>query len=523
MSRLRLLSQISFFLLFIVLFLKTSYSGEMHISKAVRFFLEADPFLALTIILEAKGFPAGLARLFLLSGLVIGLTLLLGRFFCGWVCPLGSLLHLASYSKKLSKKKIANGIYSVRQKIKYGVLVVLLVLALFSVNCAGLVDPISLLVRSMTMAVFPAFHFATGSISTTMYHLDWPLLTPASEFIYSSLRDNIFPLEFHYFKQNLFIAALFILILLLNRIRPRFWCRYVCPLGALLAVSSTTSRVQRNVSTACNECNICHATCQGAPARSGAKDWNPQECFLCFNCRRVCPEKAVTFSFKRAHNPSIRNLLPSRRAFLQATGASIVSVPLLLTAPHLKTLDPRLVRPPGALLEADFLNRCVRCGECMKVCPTNGLHPTLFEAGLEGIWSPVFNMKLGYCEYNCTLCGQVCPSGAIRELTEQEKHQTRIGLAFIDVSRCLPFAFGIDCIVCEEHCPTPEKAIYFEEKEIMDRTGERRVLKFPKVDPLLCIGCGICENKCPVVDRRAIYVTAVNESRNEDNQLILDV
>ncbi|MBN2385082.1 4Fe-4S binding protein [bacterium] len=522
MNRLRLLSQIAFFILFLVLFLKTTYTGEAFINEQVRFFLEADPFLALVVLLETRGIPAGLTRLFVLSGIVLVMTAFLGRFFCGWVCPFGTLNHLAGYGPKLSKMKINRGVYSAYQKAKYGLLFVLLLLSLFALNFAGIFDPISLLIRSLTVAVFPWFHLVTEEVSTLFLNLDWPLITPVSEFFYQSLRHSFLPLSVQHFNQNLFIASLFVLILVLNRIRPRFWCRFICPYGALLGLCSSTSRVQRKVSQACNECNICHATCQGAPARIGAKDWNPQECLLCFNCTRVCPEKAVSFSWKKGKNQPLSKMLPDRRTFLLAAGASLISVPLFKGGPGRVLSNPHLIRPPGALPEPDFLARCIRCGECLKVCPTNGLQPTLLEAGLEGIWSPTFNMRLGYCEYSCTLCGQVCPTGAIQPLIETEKMQTKIGLAFIDVSRCLPYAFSVPCIVCEEHCPTPEKAIIFEEKEVRDLKGETLTLKFPRVVPDRCVGCGICENKCPVTDRRAIYVTSVNESRHEHNRLLLE-
>jgi formate hydrogenlyase subunit 6/NADH:ubiquinone oxidoreductase subunit I len=186
-----------------------------------------------------------------------------------------------------------------------------------------------------------------------------------------------------------------------------------------------------------------------------------------------------------------------------------------------KSFNPDLVRPPGAVGEDEFLARCVRCGECMKVCPTNAIQPTLFEAGLEGLWSPVLKMKLGYCEYECTLCTQVCPTDAIRELTVEEKKKIKIGLAFFDKNRCLPYASARSCIVCEEHCPTPKKAIWFEEVEVMNAKGERVKVKQPHIDLELCIGCGICEKKCPMADRGAVFVTSVGETRNPKNQILL--
>jgi formate hydrogenlyase subunit 6/NADH:ubiquinone oxidoreductase subunit I len=157
----------------------------------------------------------------------------------------------------------------------------------------------------------------------------------------------------------------------------------------------------------------------------------------------------------------------------------------------------------------------------MKVCPTNAIQPTLFEAGLEGLWSPTLNMQLGYCEYECTLCTQVCPTDAIKELPLEEKVETKIGMAFIDQNRCLPYASARSCIVCEEHCPTPEKAIWFEEVEVFNEDGEQVRLKRPRVNPELCIGCGICQNKCPFMDQPAIYVTSAGETRNPDNQVLL--
>ena len=186
-----------------------------------------------------------------------------------------------------------------------------------------------------------------------------------------------------------------------------------------------------------------------------------------------------------------------------------------------RSFNPRLIRPPGALAEEDFLARCIRCGECMKVCPTNAIHPTWLEAGLEGLWSPVFKMKIGYCEYECTLCTQVCPTHAIKELAVEAKQQVRIGLAFVDKNRCLPYAFARPCIVCEEHCPTPKKAIWLEDAEVLDRNGQKIMVKQPHVDPELCIGCGICENKCPVADHGAVFVTSVGETRNPKNQILL--
>jgi MauM/NapG family ferredoxin protein len=214
----------------------------------------------------------------------------------------------------------------------------------------------------------------------------------------------------------------------------------------------------------------------------------------------------------------------SRRAFMTAAGSGVAATVMLNVSPTVqrKAFNPALIRPPGSLAEEDFLNKCIRCGECMKVCPTNALHPTTLEAGLAGIWSPMLVARVGYCEFNCTLCGQVCPTGAIEEQEVEAKQQIHIGTAYLDRNRCLPFANDRSCIVCEEHCPTPKKAIWFQEVTVVDRDGNEQVLKQPHVDPELCIGCGICETKCPINDPAAIIVTSAGETRNPDNQFLLN-
>ena len=156
----------------------------------------------------------------------------------------------------------------------------------------------------------------------------------------------------------------------------------------------------------------------------------------------------------------------------------------------------------------------------MKVCITNGLQPSFIEAGLAGIWTPVLIPRIGYCEYRCTLCGQVCPTEAIRKLDLLKKQEIKIGSAMIDRGRCLPYAQSIPCLVCEEVCPTSKKAIWMELASVRGRDGEV-VLKQPRVDLALCVGCGICETRCPIAGKPAIYVISAGESRSRDNQILL--
>jgi ferredoxin len=165
-----------------------------------------------------------------------------------------------------------------------------------------------------------------------------------------------------------------------------------------------------------------------------------------------------------------------------------------------------VIRPPGARIEAEFLDRCIRCGECMKVCPQAGLHPAAFESGLAGLWTPLLRPRLGYCEFHCTLCGQVCPTGAIQRLTPQEKEKNVIGLAWIDPARCLPFVAATPCVVCEEHCPTSPKAILLQDATGVSATGKMRAIRQPRIVIRECVGCGICEFVCPVEGSAAVRI-----------------
>jgi formate hydrogenlyase subunit 6/NADH:ubiquinone oxidoreductase subunit I len=213
-----------------------------------------------------------------------------------------------------------------------------------------------------------------------------------------------------------------------------------------------------------------------------------------------------------------------RRALIGGLLAG-VSIPFLgrLDGQIDKVPDPRLIRPPGAQPEEQFLELCQRCGLCMKVCPTNVINPTLGEAGMAGFWTPRLIMTQGYCEYTCTLCGSVCPTGAIEEISAKEKIERpiKIGSAYIDRGRCLPWSGNAPCIVCQEHCPTSPKAIYLENAVVSAADGRKMDAQLPFVDLKRCIGCGICENRCPVRGLPAIRTISAGESRSLKNQILL--
>jgi ferredoxin len=133
----------------------------------------------------------------------------------------------------------------------------------------------------------------------------------------------------------------------------------------------------------------------------------------------------------------------------------------------------------------------------------------MLEAGLEGVWSPIIIPRMGYCDYACNACGQVCPVEAIPPLSVEDKRVQVIGKAVIDQDHCIAWEEKTDCIVCEEMCPLPEKAVRLEPTEMTREDGTVVTVLLPEVLDERCIGCGICEYKCPVEGEAAIRVEAI--------------
>ena len=509
-----------FLLLFLYLFLETVYHPINRVGGGVKLFFQLDPLVTLADWLASHALAAGM----LLSLATLAVTVLFGRWFCGWICPFGTVHHLfSSLRGGTVKARLNTGGYGRWHKVKYYVLAAFLAAALLGVNVVGWLDPLSFFFRGMAIAVYPALNGAIVSLFTWMYD---SRIGAASEPVYEFLRRHFLAVQQPHYFGNVLIGLLFGVVIALNFYRTRFWCRYICPLGALLGIAGKNPLVRLHKSPdACNNCRLCLADCQGGANQPNTLEWKPAECFYCFNCQSDCPSHAFAFSLGTSFlkPPKDSRLALGRRQLLASGAAGVGAAFLFRTHPlaRKRSYNPGLVRPPGALGEEEFLSTCIRCGECMKVCPTNGIHPAALEAGLEGMWSPVMKMTIGYCEYECTLCTEVCPTGAIRPLTVAEKQRIKIGLAYIDRNRCLPYASARTCIVCEEHCPTPKKAIWFEEAQATTDTGEKVIVKQPRVNLDLCIGCGICTNKCVIKGQPAILVSSVGETRNPENGVLL--
>jgi len=541
---LRRISQLVFFLIFFWLILKTNFEinirpeagGEITLPYPVSIALQFDPLVALGTLLAEWTIFKGL----LWSLVVLIPTIFLGRVFCGWVCPLGTLNHWIAEipSERLKRKgrgKIQSNKYKKYQRIKYYIFFFFIAAALMGSLQLGLLDPLALLARSIGTAVLPTVHTMANGVLAWVKSLGIGPLSSAAQFIYDLIAPLMLTFRQAYFHTILSIGLFFVAILVMNRVFSRFWCRGICPLGAMLGIFSRYAifGLEKD-EKGCDKCNLCLLHCQGADGPDIGSKWRQSECVVCLNCQASCPSNSLKFKFfprleKTEKSPAgVQKIDVSRRKMIGSLAAGIVAVPLLRSGDAFEVnSNPRIIRPPGAVPEGDFLSRCIRCGQCMRVCPNNALHPTLMESGAEGIWTPFLIPRIGYCEPTCTLCGQVCPTGAITELTLKEKvgdektKPNRIGTAFFDRGRCLPWAMASPCIVCEEWCPTTPKAIFLEEYTDINSKGEEIKVKRPYLDPDLCTGCGACEYACPVIDKPAVYVTAIGESRSTTNQILL--
>ena len=495
-------SQLAFFILFVLLLARAKSHGssgtDLGLVQPINLFFRLDPLVALVNLLAGHAFFRGLVW----SLAILIPTFFMGRVFCGWICPLGSLNQFLGNIRSQSqgcKTRIASNRYKKWQATKYLLLIAGILAAIFGSSIAGWIDPFSLMVRSIGVSILPA---------------------AASKKYYVVYQPHYWP--------SVLMGAVFFALLAMNLRVTRFWCRALCPLGALLGMAARWSILGLHKDAAtCNKCSRCLINCQGGDDPIGGVPWHKAECHLCLNCVEACPHGSLEFRFSREIQPQPEVVATSlsRRKALAAVATGLAVVPILRAQTALgQSRGERLIRPPGALNETDFLSRCIRCGECMRVCPNNALQPTFTEAGLVGLWSPVVTPKIGYCEPSCVLCSEVCPTGALQKMTPRQKGwvagdgelstPTLIGMAVYDQKVCLPWAKATDCVVCLEWCPVTPKAIYVKDATAMDANGNPRTLKQPHVDLNRCVGCGACEFSCPLQEQPGVVVTSSGESRS---------
>ncbi len=404
------------------------------------------------------GFGAALGRglALIIAGplLLLAASLIVGRSFCGWVCPLGTLFDLLrplAFWRKRKPLRPVRGLFPPNRNstLRYALLAVILGASLYSLRYLGLFDPLVI------------FHRASTSLAGL-------IAGPRAAWVAAG-------------------AALLLALtglVVLEWWQPRFWCRNLCPFGALLGLVSRFSLLRHHVNPiTCTHCRQCERACPMNALSSGVDTPDYSQCTFCLECTAACPQDGIYFDFHRGERSQAQAGAPSasRRAFLRTAGAAVLGaalIPLAEAAPKKPVL-----RPPGALPENEFLRACILCQECIRVCPTGGLRPALLESGLAGLGTPVLVPRQGGCALNPScpdLCAKACPVGAILPVTREEMH---IGIARVQRDACLAWDQGAKCLVCVEACLNSAAVAY-----------HGRVT----VDPNRCTGCGRCESGCPV-------------------------
>jgi polyferredoxin len=462
-------------------------------------FLQMDPGIVLISAISA--------RIILLSFIPAAIVLLsgpfIGRVFCGYICPMGTTLDVTD---SLFRVKSTPYMFSKNLlKIKYLILIFLLGSALFGVSYAFFASPLSLITRLYGLIIFPVISF----LSREILDLIRPLgdILDINSISFAQVRTIRFTTQF-------FILFFFVVVFSMVKFSSRFWCRYLCPSGALLAFVAKSPMICRQVSALCNQCGKCARQCpMSAIDKEIPENTFYTECIVCKTCKDICPEKAVTFGLPIKNNiDTFETFSPKRRAFVSTglIGASTAIISLtglnsLYGKPGEGQVGAKgLIRPPGAVLETDFLSRCVRCGECMVACPTNTLQPIWFVAGMTAMFSPAVTPRRGFCDPQCHKCGTVCPTNAIRSIEKSDRIWAKTGTAHIIRQQCLAWEFKKSCMVCDEVCP-------YDAIKFLKEKGNK--VPVPHVIENQCAGCGYCEYFCPVKNQAAIEVTPMDALR----------
>ena len=375
----------------------------------------------------------------------------------------------------------------------------------------ALLDPYGIFGRMMTSLVRPLYLLGNNFLTPYLHAAGY----------YSISFQPVF------FNLGITVVSLLMLMLIggLAFRYGRRYCNTICPVGTLLGWLSRYSVFRFRLHQDCNGCGICVSQCKSECIDSKNKTIDMSRCVVCFNCMTVCRKNALNYApssvleqtFHEGHKEKNRSrrrllLLAFLTPFLfrkeQLSIAATESVPTTPSAvpavlPQGKSKVSYRVEnavfPPGGISEEHFHARCTACQLCVAKCPTHIIFPANNEYGLGGFMQPTLRFVDGFCQFDCTICTDICPSRALRKLSVEEKHQTQIGIAQLLIENCVVETQGSNCGACAEHCPTGAVS--------MIPVGDpAKHLTIPTVKPELCIGCGACEYICPVRPYRAIYV-----------------
>ncbi|MBI9077901.1 MAG: 4Fe-4S binding protein [Desulfatibacillum sp.] len=424
---------------------------------------------------------------------VLGLTLVFGRVYCSFLCPLGAFMDWTiSLRKKFHKQKFA---YKKPEILRYIILAgVGASLLSGSMILANLLDPYSIFARSGQAIVRPLVIGLNNVLAHAGEAMGYYGIAP-------------YPWRFVSLPVFAMIAAWLALVIWMAARHGRLYCNTLCPVGGLLGIFSKISVFKISISPDnCIQCGACARVCKASCMDHEQSNVDTSRCVMCLDCLTICPAEAVVFGGRVVEKKNIS--APGRRGFLamaalfllgmlkRATGdeafPDLRQNPVLAPQRSTQGLTPA---PPGSLGREHFMSACTACHLCVAACPSQVIVPKLIAYGGQGLMMPGLAYDKGFCNYNCNACTRVCPAGAILPVGVEEKKRIQMGQAKFVKQNCVVVTQKTECVACAEHCPTGAVKIV--------RDGGPGL---PQVDTEVCIGCGACEFACPAKPFKAIYV-----------------
>lgn len=457
--------------------------------------------------------PALLSLSLLTVFILIVLTLLMGRIYCSVICPMGIFQDVVNWlSKKMPGKKKRFRYSPAKNMLRWIVVAVVAISFVCGFTVVlGLIEPYSAFGRMVTNVFRPLYMAGNNLLASVLtrfenyalYQTD-ASLTSLSAFIIGVVTFGVIGyLAWHH---------------------GRTWCNTMCPVGTLLGFLSRFSLLKVRIDASkCTHCMLCGTRCKSSciDSKNGKIDYS--RCVDCFDCIGSCKEGALSFALPSAAPKTEKKTEQaesddSRRRFLlaglttvAATGKLMAQPPQIITnqSSNKRYTRQHAITPPGSISLAHFQKNCTSCHLCVSKCPSHVLKPAFTEYGLAGIMQPTVYFEKGFCNYDCTVCSDVCPNGAIQPLTIEQKHRTQMGKVVFIEENCIVHLEGTNCGACSEHCPT----------QALSMVPYKNGLTIPHVDTSICVGCGGCEYVCPARPYRAVYIEG-NEIHQQAKQFV---
>ena len=434
----------------------------------------------------------------IIIGLVV-LTLILGRIYCSVICPLGIMQDIFGWLGKKAKKNR----YTYSKEVKWLRYPMLVVFVIALVAGAGtlfqLLAPYSAFGRIATNLLQPVWQAGNNVLASIAEHYDSYAFYHSNIWIKSGV--------------SLIIAGVTLITLgVLAWRNGRTYCNTICPVGTILSFISRFSFLKIHFDTEkCKNCSLCTKNCKAACIDFKTHTVDYSRCVVCGDCIESCKFGALRYSSRTSVSSQTSETSPTsegRRSFLFAsamlTTAAIAQQKEKMMDGGLAEIQDKVaperqtpLTPPGSGSMRHFAQHCTGCQLCISQCPNEVLRPS---SDLMHLMMPEMSYERGYCRPECNRCSQVCPAGAIKLISHEDKASTQIGHAVWIKKNCVVLTDDVECGNCASHCPTG--AI-----EMVPSDPDNDESPYvPAVNEARCIGCGACEYLCPARPHSAIYV-----------------